>query len=146
LITMPILERYLRETSACAEGSLGDEFYEYLLGMFSELESLDQARQFWQTYRNGLLHQLAFSLQDRKGSRMPPACITFDQEDAISTLEHGQFVVNPISFSKRVTSEINSDYREMVGTQSPNHPLPFVFVPSGSISFTGTASDERWKQ
>lgn len=146
LIALPILERYLREVSGNAEDNLDDDFYRSLIEILPEVRSIDQAKLFWHTYRNGLLHQLTFSLRDRKGKAMPPACITFDQEVAIVVLDQGQFSVNPILFSQRVTAEILDNYEQMAGNQSPNHPKPFVFNPTTNSSFTGTASDDSWKQ
>jgi len=146
LVILPILERFLREVSGVAEGSLDDDFFDVLIELFPALKSRDLARRFWQTYRNGLLHQLSFSLRDRRGRAMPSACITFDQEEAVLVHEEDQVSVNPISFGKLVTEVILDDYEVMAGEASPNHPLPFVFPPNSSFNMTGTACDDRWRK
>jgi len=146
LISFPILERYLREVSGCAEKNLSDSFHYCFIERFQEIESVDQSRQFWKVYRHGLVHQLTFSLQLFKGEKIPPACITFDQDEAIQVLDEGELSINPIAFSKKIITEIIRNFEKMEGMHSPNHPTPFVFTQQNIENITGTASDERWKK
>src|SRR5260370_33667137 len=67
MIAFPLLERYLREKSGVHEAYLTDPFYDELRRVFPVLPDNAVAGQFWQVYRNGLLHQVTLSQQNRKG-------------------------------------------------------------------------------
>src|SRR5665213_484930 len=71
MVAFPLLERYLREMSGVNEGELTDRFYDELRRVFPVIPDNSIARQFWQVYRNGLLHQVTLSQQNRRGLRMP---------------------------------------------------------------------------
>ena len=142
LISFPILERYLRQVSGVGESRLNDQFYVTLKDMFGSLINRNIAKQFWHIYRNGLLHQVTFSQRNQRDEELTPACITFDQEQPIQ-YKNKIFSVNPISFSERVIQCVSSDYEEMTGENSPNHPGPYIFTDRGA-NMTGTACDTSW--
>ena len=67
MIALPLLERYLRGKSCTPEGApLGQPFYDELRSSFPALTADKAAREFWQIYRNGLLHEVALSQADRR--------------------------------------------------------------------------------
>src|ERR1035438_9866201 len=70
MIALPLTERYLREKSGCHEGHLDDRYYMEFINLFPGL-TVDLARKFWHSYRNGLLHQSTFSRQANSGAIMP---------------------------------------------------------------------------
>jgi hypothetical protein len=58
MISMPLLERFLREKTGLNEAtSLSNPFFEELIKVFPALTSVPVARGFWEIYRHGLLHQ-----------------------------------------------------------------------------------------
>ncbi|NOQ22351.1 MAG: hypothetical protein GQ565_06845 [Candidatus Aegiribacteria sp.] len=144
LISFPILERYIRQVSGIGENRLSDRFFEVLLEMFDELECLENAKEFWQIYRNGLLHQVSFAMKNHKQIEMSPACITFDQSESL-LLSEGTYSVNPISFSREIIKSVKDDFESMQASASPNHPAPYVFSRP-EVNMTGTASDTSWMQ
>src|SRR5207249_8734898 len=65
MIAIPLLERYLRQKSGAFEGDLNDAFYREFLAVFPSLANISEAKDFWQVYRNGLLHQVTLSRANR---------------------------------------------------------------------------------
>ena len=53
IISLPILERYLRQKSGVYEGKLNSQFYGAFLKMFPSIKNEGIARRFWDVYRNG---------------------------------------------------------------------------------------------
>ena len=56
-LTLPILERYTRHKVQVSTRTLTAAFFDELVRMFPDLQNSTNARQFWDSYRNGLLHQ-----------------------------------------------------------------------------------------
>ncbi len=138
IIVFPLLERYLREKSGIHEDSLSDNsFCVELRKIFSELNSNQAAKNFWETYRHGLLHQVTISLKNRKGVRLPSGWLSHNFE-TIEVDKAGNFCVHPTKFAKRIIETIERDFETFEGRHSPAHPLPGVF--DIGISFQGTAS------
>lgn len=125
MISFPLLERYLREKSGVHEGNLNDSFYSELQKIFPTLTNLDLAKQFWHVYRNGLLHQVTLSRQDRKGIQMPIGWLHKDS-DILIIDAGGNFKVHPVKLSKKVIEVIENDFATFEGQNSPHHPLPKV--------------------
>jgi len=144
LVSFPILERYVRQVSGIGEKRLSDRFFQVLLEMFDELESIENAKEFWQIYRNGLLHQVSFSMRNHNQEEMCPACITFDHQESLIISEN-TFSVNPISFSREIIDFVESDFDSMQASSSPNHPAPYVFTRT-DVNMTGTACDTSWME
>src|SRR3990172_4885289 len=62
LIAFPLLERYLRQkTGLTSDQNLSNAFFDELTQLFPTLKSNATARNFWQIYRNGLLHEITLS-------------------------------------------------------------------------------------
>jgi len=127
ILCFPLLERYLRETSGCKQDKpLNDKFFEDLRVILPALNSLVQAKQFWQVYRNGLLHQGAFSAADRKGTIMPYGVITGDTPALGYESTTDTFYVNPKLFSDAVLDFIREDLATLSAPAATNHEMPGV--------------------
>jgi hypothetical protein len=146
MIAIPLLERYLREKSRCFEGDLDDRFYSEFVKLFPDL-NLDQAKNFWHSYRNGLLHRASFSKRNRRGTIMPQAWISSRTAMAPTTINYDLandvFVLLPKEFSDRVLRVIHDDFSTFLGSGSTSHPLPEVNYPPSWPASTRTpgASD-----
>jgi hypothetical protein len=66
----PLLERYLRRKAniPASQRKLDGRFYAELRRLFRDLGSDDDAKAFWNTYRNGFLHQSTFNSDTHRGS------------------------------------------------------------------------------
>lgn len=133
IVAFPLLERYLREKSGVHEGDLTDSFYDALRTVFPMLPDNSVARQFWQVYRNGLLHQVTLSQQSRKGLQMPEGWLS-SHVAALSIDASGDFWVHPVEFAKIVVQTIEADFSAFEGQHSLSHPLPVVHVTSSGTS------------
>ena len=125
MVAFPLLERYLREKSRVQDRNLNNGSYNELASVFPELKSQKDARNFWHVYRNGLLHQVAFSKKNRKGIKLPDGWVSNDVA-AISKDSNGDFWVHPAEFAKRVIDTIEKDFATFEAQHSPDHPLPSV--------------------
>ena len=132
VLTLPLLERYLRETSGAHEGDLNEKFYDDLLVVIPELSTRDDAKKFWHIYRNGFLHQCAFSAE-RKTRRGPVIMSYGAISGHVPLLEFrtadDSFYVNPSPLADRVLGFIRTDQRTFAAGSSPNHPPPEVGYP-----------------
>ncbi len=125
MIAFPLLERYLRQRIGLTiQVQLNDAFYDELIHLFPELKDKATAKQFWQVYRNGLLHEVTMSLQDRSRNPMPVGSLSHDVP-GLSRETDGSFFVQPIDFAKRVVQIIEGDFATFEGTASVGQ-LPSV--------------------
>src|SRR5882672_9726649 len=108
ILTIPLLERYLREKSGVHEGDLNTRFYDEFLKLFPKLGTRDVAKEFWQVYRNGLLHQVTMSKAYRSGINVRPGWITA-QSDAI-TVDAGGFLCDPRGFAVTVLAAVEANF------------------------------------
>jgi hypothetical protein len=119
MIAFPLLERYLRQKAGLGTKNLpqGSLFYRQLFSLFPELKTQDKAFEFWQVYRNGLLHQVAFST----GTGRPRGELSGDWPH-ISINAAGDFRLNPVDFAKRIIHQIEADFVtfEGVGSVAPS--------------------------
>jgi hypothetical protein len=125
MVAFPLLERYLREISGVQDENLNDSSFNKLSSVFPELKSQKDARNFWQVYRNGLLHQVTFSKKNRQGVKMPDGWVSNDGA-AISLDSNSVFWVHPSNFAKRIIDTIEKDFATFEGQNSTDHPLPRV--------------------
>ena len=123
MITIPLLERYLREKSGVHEERLTDAFYAQLRRVFPALPDNTTASNFWQVYRNGLLHQVTLSQRNWKKLRMPDGWVS-RQSQVLEIDSSGDFSVHPVEFAKTVIKTIEDDFPTFEGMHSVNHPLP----------------------
>jgi len=140
-LSLPILERFLREKSGLGEERvLDNSFYNELRALLPDLSSNDIARRFWRAYRHGLLHQATFSLKADSGAATPSVWINPKQPEVVChDPAKGSFTVNARKFSETVLATIRTEFSTFVGGASANHPLPEVRPPGsggppGSIS------------
>lgn len=123
LISIPLLERYLREKSGIHEGSLDDAFYDALCVVFPEIPR-DKAKAFYDVFRNGLAHQVTIKAVPGAAHgqiQNAGACIVHD-----ATSNH--FSVHPTEFAERVLKTIGSDFHTFEAKSSKNHPLGQVLM------------------
>lgn len=137
LIAFPLLERYLRQrTGLTSDQSLTDPFFDELVRLFPTLKTATMARNFWQIYRNGLLHEITLSRQARSGTPMPVGWVSHDKP--LITIEtDGSIWINPVEFAKHVIATIEADFATFENTSASSARLPTV--KSQSIA-TGTGA------
>jgi len=125
MTAFPLLERYLRGKAGLAPNMPTDhKFNTELLKLFPELGTENKAKEFWQVYRHGLLHQVTFSETNQKGASLSVGRLSHDGPIVSIELD-GSFWVNPVTFAKRVTQKIMDDFLPFENAQS-SLQLPVV--------------------
>jgi len=130
ILSLPILERYLREKSGvCEQVKLDDRFHQEFLKMFPSVKDMAAARKFWTVYRHGLLHQATLKAHDT----------------VLSAAVHGGaaeiecdgkvFTVSPVKFSEHVVNTIEGDFATYEGAGSPKHSLSEVSTSTGRSGY-----------
>ena len=139
MIPFPLLERYLRQKSGIGEKVLDAPFYEELVKFIPELRDKVNACKFWHVFRNGLLHQVAISTENRRGDQMPQGILSHDFPKAVEVDSQGRFRVQPVELSERIISGIQADFAIYESTlASPHHPPPRI--QTFDTSYKGTSS------
>lgn len=133
MICLPLLERYLRQKSGSFEKGLNDRFYQLFQQIFG-LRTENETREFWQTFRNGLLHQATFSKANKRGEIMPKGSLTSSEEVVVFDQKKRIFMVSPQRFAERVIQTIEADFITFEQTSSPNHPLAEVSGSGSTIT------------
>jgi hypothetical protein len=126
MATLPLLERYLRQrTGLVSENDkLTCKFYDELYKVLPELNTRDRAKDFWNIYRNGLLHQVTFSQNNKSKIR---GSVSHDPKEIISfDPQTSNFRLHPVLFSKQVLKQIVSDFSMFEGASSAAPPLSTV--------------------
>lgn len=123
LIALPLIERYLRQKSATGEAKLRKPFYAELRVTFPELDSEKiDAEDFWQVFRNGLLHQVTMSQQRIRSTQAPRGGLNYNVKMIQYDRSDDMILVNPTLFANRVLNTIKNDFSTFGGiTYSPNH-------------------------
>ena len=68
MVALPLLERYLRQIVGLGpKDNLNEDCMKELCKLFPELPDKTASRQFWDVFRNGILHQVTLSRENRKG-------------------------------------------------------------------------------
>jgi|GEM_PF-3422388 len=125
LLAFPLLERYLRHKKGLKpDQSLTDPFYDELVLLFPVLKDNATARNFWQVYRNGLLHEITLSRQTRSGAPMPVGWLSHDKP-MITIETDGSMWINPPDFAQLVVATIELDFITFEGAMLST-PLPTV--------------------
>jgi hypothetical protein len=134
----PLLERYLRRKSGCPDGqNLTPAFFANLGLLFPDIAGNEH--QFWDCYRNGLLHQATFpaaKLDKKTGIwvTLPEAGISGHDPRPVYFLPvANQFFLNPISFFDAVTIAILADFAVYEGGSTNHYNLPSVLDPFGAV-------------
>jgi hypothetical protein len=138
MITIPVLERYLRQKSGIYEKELNTSFYDELRRVFPTLPDNDAAKQFYHIYRNGLLHQVTLSQRNWRDQPMPKASVSRDYPQALKIDASGSFLVHPVKFAEKVIQTIEDDFTTFEGRGSVNHQLS-VSHGNGPTGPTGPA-------
>jgi hypothetical protein len=128
MISLPLLERYLRQKTGLYDKSLSPKFYRALEDLFPALRIPrfpKAAEGFWTIYRDGLLHQAALTLRWKKtqlGVKNDLA-VEIQCHEVKSGLS---IMVSPELFARKVVSTIKADFSTYLGQGSKHHPLPKV--------------------
>jgi hypothetical protein len=139
IVAFPLLERYLREKSKVQDkNTLNHASYQELLRLFPELINKEKAGQFWQVYRNGLLHQITTCKTNRNGCQLPFGRVSNDCE-TIKIDASGAFWLHPAKFAKRIVDIIEADFATFDGCHRVNHSLPVI---QSFDLFLGTGAPE----
>lgn len=142
LIAFPLLERYLRQKMGLtSDENLSDAFFDKLTQLFPALKTTATARNFWQIYRNGLLHEITLSHQTRSGTLMPAGWVSHDKP-LITINPDGSMWINPVEFAQHVVSTIEADFATFEGTSAASTRLPTEKLQPIATS-TGVTPEQR---
>jgi len=137
MITLPLLERYLRQRSGVGHRELrGSSFYSELLKLFPCIPDESAAMDFWEVYRHGLLHQASGKLVSRRAGNFEEVSIHNDDARPMIAFGYGSkgriFQVHSVMFSKHVIANIEADFASFEAPLSPENPLSTVAVTRGT--------------
>jgi hypothetical protein len=104
LVSFPLLERYLRQLTNAEPKS--PKFIAGVLKVLPELGTVSAAQTFWTTYRHGLLHNVTMSSETHGLTHDSPI---------VDIQPSGKIWLNPVLFSQRVLSTIESDFATFEG-------------------------------
>ncbi|MEK7992824.1 MAG: hypothetical protein AAB403_03365 [Planctomycetota bacterium] len=145
MVAFPLLERYLRQRLQLPpQSTLQDPFFDELVRFFPELQARTTARDFWQVYRNGLLHEVTLSRQNRSRNQMPVGWLSHDIPKTISCEPDGSFWIHPVRFAERVVQIIEADFTTFDGPPTSPSPLPTVQVLSTATGTTVQQPEPVW--
>jgi hypothetical protein len=138
-VAFPLLERYLRRKSGCPDGqNLTEDFFKHLRLLFNDIAGNEH--EFWDCYRNGLLHQATFpqaKLDKRTGiwTSLPNAGISgYDPRPVYFLQETKQFFLNPVTFFDVVTKAILDDFETYEKSATTHYSLPSLYDPFAAVS------------
>ena len=127
MISLPLLERYLRQKNHVAlTQPLSDASMSTLGVVFPVLSTVDVARQLWSVYRNGFLHQATLPAVTHRGTSLPVGWLTYNRSTSITIEPDGSFCVQPRIFSQRIVEVIERDFAVFSGVAAGAPPLPVV--------------------
>ena len=137
MITFPLLERYLRNAAGCTEGeNLTNGFFTKLGEHFSGIPS-GREREFWNCYRDGLLHQVTLPLAKRDKTKkkngiwvnLPPAALSGHDKRPIYFEPTNGFFLNPLAFYGYVVDELILKHFDTYEGKTTYNPPPRVYNP-----------------
>jgi len=124
MLSFPLLERYLRQKNELTpKDTLNDAFMKDLCTLFPAIENEQVARQFWNVFRNGFLHQATLSQKTNAGKDLPAGILSHDLRQAVAINPDDSFLVQPVLFSQNVIQEIEQNFTVFSGVDVP---LPTV--------------------
>jgi hypothetical protein len=139
MISLALLERYLREKSRLPEGErINASFRAELVKLFPSIGSDDAAQKFWAVCRHGLMHQVTFK------TTFGGKNITMGLHESAPVIQHSYegsgdvFMISPTKFSNRIIEVIESDFATFQAPSSPNHPLSQVSSITGHSGYSGS--------
>ena len=125
MISMPLLERYIRQKAGIGTSSLNENFYKDFVRVFPEARDVSTAKQLWAAFRHGFLHQGTMSVE-ASGTILPAAYLTHDMDAAFRIRHDGSLVLHPVLFSQKTVTEIQNNFSVFSGTAAGAPPLPEV--------------------
>jgi hypothetical protein len=146
MIVFPLLERYLRHKNGLShKDNLSDGCMDELRRIFPVLPTIDAAWKFWNIFRNGILHQVTLSRENRSGALMPEGWLSHDIHSAINIESDGSFLIHPVNFAKHIIDKIESDFAifekgSAVSTKLPKVKL-YPTAPSAGTIILGTNTE-----
>jgi hypothetical protein len=141
MIGFPLLERYLRKkVRLLPKDNLSDLFYTELASLFPVLSNVLTAKAFWQVYRNGLIHEVTLSRQNRSGHEMPVGWVSHDKP--MISVEEGSFWIHPVDFAKKVIDTIQNDFETFEGVENSQLPLIKVNETKSGRIMLGTNTQD----
>ena len=127
MIVFPLLERYLRHKNGLThKENLSNGCMDELRNMFPALPTTEAAWKFWNIYRNGILHQVTLSRENKRGTEMPDGWLSHDIHSAINIESDGSFLIHPVLFTKHVMDIIKSDFDTFIQGSAASTKLPKV--------------------
>lgn len=127
MVVFPLLERYLRQKNGLSPAdTLNDSCMDGLCNIFPVLSDRQKARNFWNVYRNGILHQVTLSRQNRSGSSLPTGWLSHDKKVSIIIEPNGSFWIHPVLFSKQILKMIDEDFGTFKGISATSTRLPTI--------------------
>jgi hypothetical protein len=138
MISLALLERYLREKSGVPEDRpITSGFRAELSKLFPVLGTDDLAREFWEVCRHGLKHQTTFKLKSKLGDVIVGVYESANEIEVTCSPTENVFMISPTRFSNRVIAVIENDFVTFEGRNSPNHPLPELNYIPGYSGYSG---------
>jgi hypothetical protein len=134
IVSLPLLERYLREKTGNFENpTLDDKFYDEFVNLFPSVGDTKAARKFWEIYRRGLLHQATLkspngTVQAGLHNAAQDIQVGYDAEGSI-------FTVSPVKFSQKVIETIESDFPTFEAATSSRHRPAHISAETGNSGF-----------
>lgn len=129
MVSLPLLERYLREKCNIKEfAGLNDDFYRTLTVIFPNLNNKENAKVFWKVYRHGLLHKTALRISGKTFHVQIAGMHNDANEIELEVNKNAyKFMVSPVKVSRRTILTIENDFETYEGINSPCHPLPAIY-------------------
>jgi len=134
MVSLPLLERYLREkTENFEKPTLDDKFYHEFVNLFPSVGDPKAARKFWEIYRHGLLHQATLkspngTVQAGVHNAAQDIQVGYDSEGCV-------FTVSPVKFSNKVLETIESDFPTFEAATSSRHRPAHISAETGYSGF-----------
>lgn len=134
MITLPLLERYLREKTDNHQQELQEGFHRALVQLVPTLNDIRTSRKFWRLYRHGMLHRGTLKLEadvievgiDERAADYGLVTVSYDSQGY-------KFRVAAVAFSQLVVSTIENDFDTFAGDNSGTNPMMLLSAPySGS--------------
>lgn len=127
MIAFPLLERYLRHKNRLShKDNLNNGCMDEFRNMFPVLTTPEVAWKFWNIFRNGILHQVTLSRENKRGTEMPVGWLSHDIDSAINIESDGSFLIHPVLFTKHIVDIIESDFTTFEKGSALSTKLPKV--------------------
>jgi hypothetical protein len=137
MLTLPLAERYFREKVGIGDATLNSAFHLEFANAFNINEQI--SRDFWQVYRNGLMHQATLSKVNRNGITMPRGLMTLKTAATPHSINFdsttNEFAVLPKELSEEVIKIIRNDFLTFESQGNVRNPAPIVLNSTPFTTF-----------